>query len=75
MLHTITEQYSLKTVLRNFKEQDEKVLKELTQLHILETFSSVYSTKLTKKQREEVVSSKMFLKENCNGQIKVHACA
>ena len=68
MLHIIMTQYALKTGLSKFKEQGEAaVTKELTQLHILETFTPVDAIKLTKKQISEDVASLMLLKVKSNG--------
>ena len=54
MLHIVMTQYVLKTGLNNFNKIGETaVTKELTQMHILETFASVDATKPTKKQRAE----------------------
>ena len=51
MLHIIMTQYSPNTGLRYFKEQVEaEVMKELTQLGVLETFPPVEKTKITKKE-------------------------
>ena len=67
MLHIIMTQYALKTGLRKFKKRGEaEVTKEITQMNVLEAFSPVGSTKLTKKRRSEVVASLLFLKYNHN---------
>ena len=64
MLHVTMKQYALKIVINKFKEQGKAaVTKEPTQLHDLEIFTSVDSTKLNKRQIAEVVASLMFLKE------------
>ena len=41
---------------------ESEIMKELTQLHALETFASVDATKLTNKQKAEYVALLMFLK-------------
>ena len=71
MIHIIMPKYALETVLKKFREQGKaSVTKELTQLHVLETFAPVGAIKLNMKLRLEAVASLMSLKENQNGDIK-----
>ena len=57
MIHTIMELYSPKTSINKFKEQGEgEFTKELTQLHVQETFVMADATKLTNKQLSEAVA-------------------
>ena len=64
-----------KRALSKFREQSEvEVMKELTQLQVLEPFVPVDTTELTKKQRAEAVESLMLLKGERNGDIKGLAC-
>ena len=70
ILDIIMTQYALKSGLRKFRKRDEEtVTKELTQLHVLETFSPVYATKLTKIWSRGGVVSNIY-NINHNGDIK-----
>ena len=51
-----------------------EVPKKLMQPHVLETFGPVDSTKPTKKQSAEAVTSLMLPNDNLNGDIYGRAC-
>ena len=57
-------QCNLKPGLRKFGTQGEKAaLKEMTQLHIMDTWTPMEAGKLSRKQRMRALSSLLFLKE------------
>ena len=57
-------QYNLKPGLHKFGTQGEKAaLKEMTQLHIMDTWTPMEAGKLSRKQRMRALSSLLFLKE------------
>jgi hypothetical protein len=67
--------YNLKQGLRNFGEQGAKVaVTELTQLHITDTWTMMDPSTLIKEDRSKALSSLVFLKETCCGNIKGQAC-
>ena len=63
ILDIIMTQYALKSGLRKFRKRDEEtVTKELTQLHVLETFYAVDATKKKITKDTEVVAGLVLLK-------------
>ena len=57
-------QYNLKPGLRKFGTHGEKaVLKETTQLHIMDVWTPMDASKLSREQRMGALSSLLFLKE------------
>ena len=57
-------QYNLKPGLRKFGTQGEKAaLKEMTQLHIMDTWTLMDAGKLSREQRMRVLSLLLFLTE------------
>ena len=61
-------QYNLKPGLRKFCTQGEKAaLKEMTQLHIMDTWTPMEAGKLSREQRMRALSSLLFLKINKQG--------
>ncbi len=68
-------QYNLKPGLRIFGTRGEKAtLKEMTQLHIMDTWTPIDAGKLSQEQRMRALSSLLFLKEKRTGDIKGRAC-
>jgi hypothetical protein len=68
-------QYNLKPGLRKFGTQEEKAtLKEMTQLHIMDTWTPMEAGKLSREQRMRALSLLLFLKEKRTGDIKGRAC-
>ncbi len=68
-------QYNLKPGLRKFGTRGEKIaLKEMTQLHIMDTRTPMEAGKLLRKQRMRALSLLLFLKEKQTGDIKGRAC-
>jgi hypothetical protein len=61
-------QYNLKPGLRKFG------VKELTQLHIMDTWTPLEASKLSREQRMCTLSSLLFLKEKRTGDVKGRAC-
>ncbi len=61
-------QYNLKPGLRKFG------VKELTQLHIIDTWTPLEASKLSREQRMRALSSLLFLKEKRTGDVKGRAC-
>jgi hypothetical protein len=71
----ILTQYNLKPGLRKFGTRGEKAaLKEMTQLHIMDTWTPMDAGKLLREQRMRALSSLLFLKEKHTGDIKGRAC-
>jgi hypothetical protein len=58
-------QYNLKPGLRKFGAKGEKAAlnKEMTQLHIMDTWTPIEAEKLSREQRMRALSSLLFLKE------------
>ncbi len=68
-------QYNLKPGLRKSGTQEEKAaLKEMTQLHIMDTWTPMDAGKLLREQRMRALPSLLFLKEKQTGDIKGRAC-
>ncbi len=64
-------QYNLKPGLRKFGSRgEEAAVKELSQLHIMDTWMPMEASKLFRKQRMRVLSLLLFLKEKLMGDIK-----
>jgi len=68
-------QYNLKPGLRKFGARGvTAAVKELTQLHIMDTWTPLEASKLSREQRMCALSSLLFLKEKCTGDVKGRAC-
>jgi len=68
-------QYNLKPGLRKFGARGASAaVKELTQLHIMDTCMPLEVSKISREQRMRALSSLMFLKEKRTGDIKGRAC-
>ena len=68
-------QYNLKPGLRKFRQRGQTAaVKELTQLHIMDTWTPLQVEKLSQEQRMRALSSLLFLKEKRTGDIKGQAC-
>jgi len=68
-------QYNLKPGLRKFGAKGEKAaLKEMTQLHIMDTWTPIEAEKLSREQRMRALSLLLFLKEKRTGDTKGRAC-
>jgi len=68
-------QNNLKPGLRKFGARGKKAaLKEMTQLHIMDTWTPMDAGKLLREQRMRLLSSLLFLKEKRMGDIKGRAC-
>jgi hypothetical protein len=68
-------QYNLKPGLRKFGECGATAaISELTQLHVMDTWTVMVSTKLTRDNKTRVLSSLLFLKEKRCRKIKGIAC-
>ncbi len=64
-------QYNLKPGLRKFgSREEEATVKELSQLHIMDTWMPMEASKLSCEQRMHALSSLLFLKEKQTGDIK-----
>ena len=69
-------QYSLNKGIKVLGVRGEAaVVKELTSIHDMDTFSPIDSSTLTYADKRNAVSSLMFLKEKMNGDVKGRACA
>jgi hypothetical protein len=74
MVYILT-QYNLKPGLRKFGTQGEKAaLKEMTQLHIMDTWTPMDAGKLLREQRMRALSLLLFFKEKRTEDIKGRAC-
>ena len=68
-------QYNLKPGLQKVGVKGEKAaLKEMTQLHIMDTWTPMEAEKLSREQRMRALSLLLFLKEKRTGDIKGRAC-
>jgi hypothetical protein len=68
-------QYNLKPGLRKFGSRgEEATVKELSQLHIMDTWTPMEASKLSRKQRMHALSSLLFFKEKQTGDIKGQVC-
>jgi hypothetical protein len=64
-------QYNLKPDLRKFGTRGvTAAVKELTQLHIMDTLMPLEASKLSREQRMHALSSLLFLKEKRTGDVK-----
>ncbi len=68
-------QYSLKLGLRKFGSKGQTAaVKELTQLHVMDTWTPMYADRLSREQKMRALSSLLFLKEKRMGDVKGGAC-
>ncbi len=68
-------QYNLKPGLRKFGVRGEKAaINELTQLHVMDTWTAMDVSRLSREERLKALSSLLFLKEKQTGAIKGIAC-
>jgi hypothetical protein len=68
-------QYNLKPGLRKFGKRGEMAaISELTQLHVMDTWTVIDLTKLTREDRTKALLSLLFLKEKRCGKIKGRVC-
>jgi hypothetical protein len=68
-------QYNLKPGLRKFGSRgEEAAVKELSQLHIMDMWTWMETSKLSCEQRMHALSWLLFLKEKRTGDIKGQAC-
>ena len=68
-------QYNLKPGLQKFRERGTTTaISELTQLHVMDTWSVMDPTKLTRDDRTKALSSLLFLKEKWCRKIQGQAC-
>ena len=71
----LTTQYNLKPGLWKFREQGATAaISELTQLHVMDTWTVMDPTKLTRDNRTKALSSLLFLKEKGCRKITGQAC-
>ena len=71
----IMTQYNLKPGLRKFGRRGQTTaVKELTQLHVMDTWKPIHAEKLTREEKMKALSSLLFLKEKRTGDIKGRAC-
>ncbi len=64
-------QYNLKPSLRKFGERGVTVaVNELTQLHIMDTWTAMDPSKISQEDQMKALSSLLFLKEKQTGKIK-----
>jgi hypothetical protein len=68
-------QYNLKPGLQKFGQRGtDLAVKELTQLHVMNTWTAMDPTKLTREDKMRALSSLLFVKEKQTGTIKGQAC-
>ena len=68
-------QYNLKPGLRKFGTRGATAaVEELTQLHIMDTWTAMDPSKISREERMKALSSLLFLKEKRTGKIKGRAC-
>ena len=64
-------QYNLKPGLRKFGAKGQSAaIDKLTQLHVMDTWTGMDSTKLSREEKIKALSSLLFLKEKQTGKIK-----
>jgi hypothetical protein len=64
-------QYNLKLGLQKFGQRgSDAAVKELTHLHVMDTWTAFDQTKLTREERMRVLLLLLFLKEKQTGTIK-----
>ena len=72
----IMTQLSLKAGLKQWGEKVKNTMQdEMKQLHFRNIFEPRHCSDLTKKEKEEVLESHMFLKQKRDGNIKGHTVA
>ena len=68
-------QYGLKAGLRKYnKRADKAAVKELTALHVMNTWTPKYMHELSREQRSNALLSLIFIKEKWDGMVKGRAC-
>jgi hypothetical protein len=68
-------QYNLKVGLQKFEERGVTVaVDKLTQLHIMDRWTTMDPSKITREDRVRAHLSVLFPKEKCTGKIKGRAC-
>ncbi len=68
-------QYNLKPGLRKFGVKGQSAaIDKLTQLHVMDTWTAMDVTKLSREDKMRALSSLLFLKEKQTGKIKGRAC-
>ena len=68
-------QYNFKLGLRKFGAKGQSAaIDELTQLHVMDTWTAMEATKLSREDKMKALSSLLFLKEKQMGKIKGRAC-
>ncbi len=71
----IMTQYNLEPGLCKFGRRGQTAaVKELTQLHVMDTWKPIHAEKLTREEKMKALSSLLFLKEKRTGDIKGRAC-
>ena len=71
----IMTQYNLKPGLRKFGARGTTAaMDELTQLHIMDTWTAMDPSKISREERMRALSLLLFLKEKRTGKIKGRAC-
>jgi len=74
--HVMLTQMNIKEGLLAFGEKgNEAILKELRQLHQKNALLPIMKENLSHEERKKALRYLMFLKEKCDGSIKVHRCA
>jgi hypothetical protein len=68
-------QCNLKPGLCKFRSKGQTaVVKELTQLHVMDTWTPMHADRLSREQKMRALSSLLFLKEKRMGDVKGRAC-
>ncbi len=68
-------QYNLKPGLCKFGSKGHTAaVKELTQLHVMDTWTPMHANRLSREQKMRALSSLLFLKEKRMGDVKGRAC-
>lgn len=69
-------QFGLKKGHKTFGTRGtDALLQEMTQFHMLNCFTPLDSSKLTRDNKRQVKTSLMFLTKKCSGEIKARGCA
>ena len=76
VIHCTMMQLSVKQGIKQWgKVAEDEAIKEMKQQHDMEVFTPVHSRDMSREQKQQALSSLMFLKEKSDGRIKGCACA
>ena len=72
----MAQQYFLKKGVELFGERaEEATLKELSQIHCMDTYTPIHASELTRAERKKALEALFFRTKRRNGMIKGRKCA